>query len=68
MPPRFGVAIEDSPRNFLRNLKADDVKTFFDWLEDAHYRKTKADGSLSNHWRALKRQYMRETGLPLTRA
>jgi hypothetical protein len=46
---KFCVETEGSLRNFFRNLKAEDIETFFDRLEDAHHGKIKAHSALSNY-------------------
>jgi hypothetical protein len=43
-------------------LKPEDVKTFFDWMEENHRQSIKADSTLGNYWRVFKRLYVRETG------
>ncbi|SRR6266536_5822486 len=61
---RFCVIIDDFPKHLFKNLKAENVKAFFDWIEDNYVGKIKAGSALSNYWRVLKRFYVRETGRP----
>jgi hypothetical protein len=46
-------------------LKPEDVRTFFDWMEENHKKSIKADSTLGNYWRVFKRLYVRETGQPI---
>jgi len=59
---RFCSTLEEDPNALLRNLKAEDVRTFFDLIEENHGKGIKADSSLSNYWRVFVRLYVRETG------
>lgn len=51
----------EDPYDLLQHLKAEDVKTFFDWMV-LNYRGIKTDSTLGNYWRVFKRLYVRETG------
>lgn len=46
----------------MRNLKAEDVKAHFDWIEDNFRGSIKAHSSFSAYWRVLKRLQYQETG------
>jgi len=43
-------------------LTAEDVKTFFDWLEDTHDKSIKAVSAMKDYWRLLKNLCLAETG------
>jgi hypothetical protein len=54
--------VDEDAKTVLQDLKSEDVKTFFDWMEENHRKSIKADSTLSNYWRVFKRLYVRETG------
>jgi hypothetical protein len=59
---RFCSKINENPKTLLKNLKAEDVKAYFDWIEDNFKGSITADSSFSGYWRVLKRLYVQETG------
>ncbi|EDN09494.1 predicted protein [Histoplasma mississippiense (nom. inval.)] len=47
---------------FLENLTAGRVKTYFDWVEDTHRNSIKAASAFDSYWRVLKILYVERTG------
>lgn len=45
--------MDEDPENFLKNVDADDLKTFLKWILDC-YPKVHTGNSLGNYWRVLK--------------
>jgi hypothetical protein len=58
---RFYSKINENPKTLLQNLKAEDVKAYFDWIKDNFKDSIKADSSFSGYWRVLKKLYVQET-------
>ena len=59
---RYCFELREDPKILLKNLEAADVKAFFDWIEKNFKDSIKADSSLSEYWRVLKRLYVQENG------
>jgi hypothetical protein len=59
---RFCSKINENPKTLLKNLKAEDVKAYFDWIEDNFNGSITTDSSFSGYWRVLKRLYVQEAG------
>ncbi|KAL4801676.1 hypothetical protein BDV18DRAFT_167246 [Aspergillus unguis] len=50
------------PDELLKSLTAADVKAWFDWIKANFKGSIKADGTLANYWRTLKRLYYLKNG------
>ncbi|OJD10414.1 hypothetical protein ACJ73_09803, partial [Blastomyces percursus] len=62
-PQRFcSTELKTTEEEFLENLTAGRVKTYFDWLEDAHRNSIKAATAFDGYWRLLKSLYVEHTG------
>ena len=59
---RFCSKINENLKTLLQNLKAKDAKAYFNWIENNFKGLIKADSSLSEYWRVLKRLYVQEAG------
>ncbi|KAL6229872.1 hypothetical protein BDW75DRAFT_249195 [Aspergillus navahoensis] len=59
---RFCLEAALDPDKLLSNLTAADVKAWFDWIKDNFRGSIKADGTLANYWRTLKRLYYLKNG------
>jgi len=57
---RYCSELPEDPKILLKNLEAADVKAFFDWIEKNFKDSIKADSSLGEYWRVLKRLYVQE--------
>jgi hypothetical protein len=59
---RFCLEAALDPDELLRKLTAADVKAWFDWIKDNFQGSIRADGTLANYWRTLKRLYYLKNG------
>ncbi|EDN03883.1 predicted protein [Histoplasma mississippiense (nom. inval.)] len=60
---RFCYAeLKTTEEEFLENLTAGRVKTYFDWVEDTHRNSIKAASAFDSYWRVLKILYVERTG------
>ncbi|EDN05446.1 predicted protein [Histoplasma mississippiense (nom. inval.)] len=54
--------LKTTEEEFLENLTAGRVKTYFDWVEDTHRNSIKAASAFDSYWRVLKILYVERTG------
>lgn len=54
--------MNEDAQDYLKRVKAEDIKTFFDWLMETHQNTIRADSSLGCSWRVLVRHYVNLTG------
>ncbi|EDN05685.1 predicted protein [Histoplasma mississippiense (nom. inval.)] len=54
--------LKTTEEEFIENLTAGRVKTYFDWLENTHRNSIKAASAFDSYWRLLKTLYVEHTG------
>jgi hypothetical protein len=59
---RFCSKTNENPKTLFQNLKAKNVKAYFDWIEDNFKDSITADSNFNGYWRVFKRLYVQETG------
>ncbi|EDN05085.1 predicted protein [Histoplasma mississippiense (nom. inval.)] len=54
--------LKTTEEEFLENLTAGRVKTYFDWVKNTHQNSIKAASAFDSYWRVLKILYVERTG------
>jgi hypothetical protein len=59
---KFYSEINENSKILFKNLKAEDVKAYFDWIKNNFKNSIKTDSNFNEYWKVLKKLYVQETG------